>query len=251
MARHITNDKCSLYHTEYCDLLNMQTCESCHVNETKEYDQALEDMRVLKELLPEDGVHDLFSGDACVLCKKEPRGRKEYFGLVDLGHPEPRRKKRSVIGVKVDCKVGSLVPIQLGTCKKCRNRMLLLEYLPILLPLITGLLTLIVLILPGVSDSMERIGTILPFALFAVLVLLSLAVAGLLKRVLKRRYADVMAVDPFEIPKLSKMRENGWFPLSTSGNAVRIVFTRKRMAAGAGTGTPEEALADRQAMTDR
>jgi hypothetical protein len=245
MTRSITNKACKLYHTEYCDLLHMRSCEACFVKSDEDCQAVVSDLDVLKTLLPDEGLHTLFETAECQLCKTDKKGEQAYYGLLDLGHPEPRRSKRSILGMKVNCKTGSLAPVQVSVCKKCRRRLLLLEYLPILIPLIVGILTLVLLLQPGVADGMERYNMLMPFVLFAVLILIAMVFGAILKRGLRMKYAKEMHLDFFEIPLLKKMKEKGWIPLSTSANAVRMVFTKQRMTQGVLTGTPEEALQDR------
>ena len=243
MKRIITNEKCRLYHTPHCDLLNMPSCEVCIMNgKEEESEQVANDLDVLASLLPEGGIYPLFSTEECRLCKKEHPNKRAYYGLMDLGHVEPKRTKRSIIGLKVKSAVGSLVPVQISVCNACRKRILVLEYLPILLPLIVGIVTLIALMLPGVSDALERTATLLPFALFVALVLISAIAGKVLSNVLEKRYAKLTELDPFQLPILKQMREKGWFPLNVNGKRLRLVFVKKRMHMGVGTGTPEDAV---------
>ncbi len=243
MKRVITNENCRLYHTPHCDLLNMPSCEVCIMNgKEDEAEQVANDLDVLSSLLPEGGIHTLFDTEECRLCKKEHPNKRAYYGLMDLGHPEPKRTKRSIIGLKVKSAVGSLVPVQVAVCNPCRKRILMLEYLPILLPLFVGILTLIVLMLPGVSDALERIATLLPFGLFVALVLLSAILGRVFANVLEKRYAKLTELDPFALPVLKEMKHKGWFPINVNGKRLRLVFVRKRMTMGVGTGTPEDAV---------
>lgn len=244
MNRVIDNTACPLYHTPECDLLNMPACEKCIVNGREEDDakQIKADLDTLTALLPEGGVYPLFAGDECQLCKKDPPNKKAFYGLLDLGHPEPKRTKRSVIGIKIKAAVGSLVPIQIGVCAACRKRILMLEYLPVLLPLAAGVVALGALLLPGVSDSLEQAGMLIPLAVFAGVVVIAALAGRLITGMLEKRYAKLTALDPFELPILRKMREKGWFPINTNGKRLRLVFTKKRMQMGVGTGTPEDAV---------
>ncbi|HWR23003.1 MAG TPA: hypothetical protein VN366_05930 [Feifaniaceae bacterium] len=243
MKRVITNETCGLYHTPQCDLLNMPSCEVCVMNgKEEESGQVISDLEVLSSLLPESGIHPLFDTDECRLCKKPHPNKRAYYGLMDLGHPEPKRSKRSVIGLKVKSAVGSLVPVQISVCNACRKRILMLEYLPILLPLVVGILTLVVLMLPGVSDALERIAMLLPFALFLVLVVAAAVAGRVLANTLEKRYAEQTELDPFNLPILKEMKENGWFPINVNGKRLRLVFVKKRMHMGVGTGTPEDAI---------
>lgn len=243
MKRVITNEKCRLYHTPHCDLLNMPSCEVCIMNgKDEESEQVAHDLEVLSSLLPEGGIHPLFDTDECRLCKKPHPNKRAYYGLMDLGHVEPKRTKRSIIGLKIKSAVGSLLPVQISVCNACRKRILTLEYLPILLPLFVGILTLVALMLPGVSDALERIAMLVPFALFLVLVVVSAIVGRVLSNVLEKRYAKQTELDPFNLPILRQMKETGWFPINVNGKRLRLVFVKKRMHMGVGTGTPEDAI---------
>lgn len=243
MKRIITNEACRLYHTPHCDLLNMPSCEVCIMNgKEEESEQVASDLSVLASLLPEGGIHPLFDTEECRLCKKPHPNKRAYYGLMDLGHVEPKRTKRSIIGLKIKSAVGSLVPVQISVCNACRKRILMLEYLPILLPLFVGILTLIALMLPGVSDALERAAMLLPFALFLVLVVVSAIVGRVLSNVLEKRYAKLTELDPFALPILREMKEKGWFPINVNGKRLRLVFVKKRMHMGVGTGTPADAV---------
>ncbi len=243
MGRKITNTECKLYHTLHCDLLNMPSCAECMVNSTEEGpEQTIKDMDILMGLLPEGGIHHLFSGRECVLCKGKPN-KRDYYGLIDLAHPEPKRTKRSVIGLKVKSAVGSLIPVQLGVCDKCRKRILRVEYLPVTLPVFAGMFTLLALSIPGISDALERIAAVLPFSVFIAVVVIGALAGKLISSALEKRYDKVMYLDPFELPTLREMKEKGWFPLNTNGKRLRMIFVKRRMRMGVGTGTPEEATA--------
>ena len=243
MGRKITNAECKLYHTAQCDLLNMPSCAECMVNSTEEgADQTIKDMDILMELLPKGGIHHLFSGSDCVLCKGKPN-KRDYYGLIDLAHPEPKRSKRSVIGLKVKSAVGSLVPVQLGVCNACRKRILRVEYLPVTLPVFLGMFVLLALSIPGISDALERTAAVLPFVIFIAVVAIGAVAGKLISSALSKLYDKVMYLDPFELPTLREMKEKGWFPLNTNGKHLRMIFVKRRMRMGVGTGTPEEATA--------
>ncbi len=240
MQRNIHNKDCKLYHTQQCDLLNMASCDECIVN-GKDDDAELikHDLDILLGLLPSGGVSPLFDTEECVLCKGE-KNKRSCYGLIDLGHAEPKREKRSIIGLKVRARVGSLLPVQLSVCRACKRRLLILDYLPIALPVVIGLAVLLVFMLPGVTASLERTATIMPFALFIVSILLASVLGSLFARTLGVRYAKYTYLDVFELPLLKEMKEKGWFPLNMSGKKPRLIFVRNRMRMGVGTGTPTD-----------
>ena len=240
MQRNIHNKDCRLYHTPQCDLLNMPSCDECIVNDKADDAELIQkDLDILAGLLPEGGVSPLFDTDECVLCKGE-KNKRAVYGLLDLGHAEPKREKRSILGLKVRARVGSLLPVQLSVCKACKRRLLILDYLPAVLPVIVGLAVILVFMLPGITASLERTAPIMPFALFVVSLLLAAVLGSLLSRTLAGRYSKHMHLDVFELPLLNEMKENGWFSLSTTGKKPRLIFVKNRMRMGVGTGTPED-----------
>ena len=241
--RSITNTRCALYETVYCDLLNMQACENCFVNGAKDYEPILRDLDVLLNLLPEEPPHTLFAGEECCLCKTEQKGKRAYYALADMAHPEPVRSKRSVIGMKVKTQVGSLLPLQVGACKKCRNRMLALEYLPVLLPLGFGMLSLLLLMIPAIGEGLARLNRAFPLMLFASMTLIALLAGMIARRRLHAAYDSVMYCNVLELPYVQKLIARGWFPLNKNGNTVRVIFTKNRMRNGVCTGTPADANA--------
>lgn len=242
--RRITNTSCKLYHTAQCDLLNMPSCAECILNSDPEAaEQVMQDMQILMNLMPEGGISHLFAGDDCVLCKGKPN-KREYYGLLDIAHPEPKRTKRSVLGLKVKSAVGSLIPLQLSVCNACRKRILRLEYLPVTLPVYLGAAALLALTIPGVSDAIERTSAVLPFVIFVAAVVIGAVAGKFISSALRKHYAELTVLDPFELPTLAQMKEKGWFPLNTNGKRLRLIFVKKRMRMGVGTGTPEEATAE-------
>jgi len=249
MARNITNEKCSLYHTRYCDLLNMPTCEACIATDEKtNVEELRSDLDVMESLLPEEGVTDLFESETCQLCKGEHPGKRACYAMLDMAHVEPRRKKRNIIGFKINSRVGTLVSVQLSCCAACRNRIRLAEYMTVLLPVAVGVVLLGILNIRAISEPLKAINPFLPFGVFALLVAAA-AVAGVgVRKALVRKFSSVMHVDPLDHPRLKKMMAKGWFPLRINDKQTSIVFSKERLQSGFGTGTKADALAEEAEM---
>ncbi len=242
MARDVTEQGCKLYGTKYCDMLNMPSCDVCTVNgKEEEHERVMEDLDILEGLLPQGGISDLFTAEECQLCRTEPKGARSCYALLDMAHKEPVRKKRNVIGLKVNTSIGSLVPVQLSCCSACRRRLRILEYLPIVLPLALTVIALILLSIQGISTALKQVGYYMPMIVLLAVVGIGLLVAVVLSRYLREKYAKVMYVDPLVIPKLQEMTQAGWFPLNQNKKkTARVVFLKKRMASGVGTAAPQE-----------
>ncbi len=244
MRRIITNQSCELYQTEQCDLLNMPGCKECFLNnDPSAAKQIMADMDVLKSLMPEGGVAPLFESPNCQFCRVQPAGKRACYALLDMAHAEPRREKRSIIGLKVKAKVGTLLPLQIATCADCRKRLRVLDYVPTLVPLATAIMLLLLFMLPALNDALARIHLIMPLVIFVAVELLSVLVAQILKGRLEKKYSEVMRLDPFEISTVGAMKAKGWFVLSGSDKRPKMLFSRRRMRMGVGTGGPEDANA--------
>lgn len=243
MAREIRGEGCELRDTQYCALLNMQSCENCVAfdKEPDELARMRSDLDVLTSLLPEGGIAHLFLSESCQLCKGENPGRRACYAMVDMAHKEPVRKKRSGIGIKVKSLTGSLVPVQIACCADCRKRLRALEYLPIAIPLLAAVLLLVFVNIEPVSDRLRDVAVSLPAILFVGGVMLACLLGKLAAASLEKEYKAKMHIDPLELPTLREMREKGWFPLNQDKNkGVRPVFLKERLKQGVCTGAPEE-----------
>ena len=130
-----TATTCPLYGKPECDVLNMQSCKDCPMRDQEVRENMQSDVRLFTSLLPEEGIAPLFESPDCQLCRGEDKNPRDGYGILDLGHREPKRTVRSgFLRLKKKDPVGFIAPLQFAICKKCRQRLLLLEYLPLLAP---------------------------------------------------------------------------------------------------------------------
>ena len=131
MDRTIDNRECPLYGTRYCELLHMRTCAQCPLTRpnygiTPETLRA--DLDLYETLLPEGGIAQLFEARTCRLCRDEASaGRRQGYAIFNMAHPEPERMERGLIFGKRRAAAGTMVPVQLAVCQRCRRRLLLLD----------------------------------------------------------------------------------------------------------------------------
>ncbi len=245
MARIVDNSNCKLYHTRYCDMLNMPSCGECAFSgKQEECDRVMEDLDVLEGLLPEGGITALFEAKECQLCKGPNKKKRSCYAMVDMAHIEPVRTKRNAIGMKTRTNVGSLLPVQAACCDDCRKRLRLVEYLPVVLPVAVGFLALLLVSLDVVNGPLKRISMALPLLVFAVVVVMAMLAGRLIAKGIVKRNAPNMTFDMMELDTLRKMTEKGWFPLNAKKRGrVSPVFLNKRLKAGVGTGTLADAVA--------
>ncbi|MDO4544236.1 MAG: hypothetical protein Q4C01_06740 [Clostridia bacterium] len=232
--------ECKLSQSRTCAMLNMGECSRCPLNNVKTDNSALkEDVELFETLLPEEGLYSLFETDECQLCKGENKEKKAGYAILDMGHSEPKRlqRKSRLFG---SGKTGFLAPLQFAVCKKCRRRLLALDYIPLICTVITTAISLIFVV-----DDHQRMGlngTALGFALPMVIVLAAILIGYIGGRIvrnqLKKSWSSKSCLDLTEHPFTQKMLEKGWFFLFNDKKA-KPIFSRKLIERGLGTATKE------------
>lgn len=238
MDRTINNRRCPLYGTHTCELLHMRDCGQCPLTRpgTEITPEMLrKDLDLYETLLPAGGIAPLFEAKTCRFCREETQaGKRQGYAIFNMAHPEPARMERGLLFGKRRSAAGTMVPVQLAVCKHCRRRLLLLDYLPLLVPTVAGAILLVLLADGAVSDAVASVAAYLPFLLWAGGVALAWGAARLVCARLKKRFAADMYVDVLEHPTLAEMREKGWFPVPAR-DGVRLVFSKSRLCSGLGT----------------
>lgn len=239
MANYIDNKNCRLYGTEYCELLNMPSCDGCAFGKLQtdhEAEEAMRDLDVLMEHIPEEGVSPLFMSETCQLCRDGHPHKRDCYAVADIGHPEPQRMHRNFIGVKTKCRVGSLIPVQIACCSRCRRNYFLVEYLPAFVSVIVAVAALAVLAVRSVYEPLSAVNALLPLGIFAALVILGYVLGRLLRNGLKKAKSRETEFDIWQLPLLKKLASLGWQPLTADKAVSRLVFTKKRAGHGVYSG---------------
>jgi len=234
----INNEKCKLYGSQYCDLLNMGECKGCAFGDIKFDEEAQgvrDDLELLMNLVPEEGVAPLFTGDQCQLCVGEPR-KATCYAFTDIGHAEPERIKRNFLGMKSRARVGSMIPLQIAACDRCRWNYQLLEFLPTILGLLFPVAALIALSIGSVQRALAAVGEWVPLLVFVAAVGVGF-LASILSRTLIRKYKSRETLfDAWQLPVMKKLKGLGWFSLTEDKRGARLVFSKKRLIRGVFTG---------------
>lgn len=238
MLREYTNTQCKLYGTDYCKLMHMTNCKRCTVACTDEREAAriTGALDQLKALMPEDGIADLFITRECVLCKGDRKGKRRYYGMVDLGNPLPRSSRPDTMGFKPKAKAGSIVPVQLAACSRCRRNYLLAGYLPVYLATGFALAALVVMSIRSLREALMAVTYGLPFYVFAGATLLGIILGAALRSSALKKLKNETEFQVMNLPKLKAMAEKGWFELYPQKRVSRLIFTKKRLRAGVYTG---------------
>lgn len=238
MEQERTNRNCPLWGTETCARLNMRACRGCPAEnkDPGEAENIRNDVNTLYSFLPKEGIHGLFLDESCSLCKGEDKGKRECYGLFDMGHadPRPREKKLSLFRGKT---YGFVIPLQFGCCRSCRRQFQLLGWLPMLSAILILGAALLVVAREPVAQSLRNVWRGLPLLSMLLAAGVSVLVSKALANGLRARFNRHTYMDLKDHPMVQRMAALGWESL-TEGKYLQPVFTRKRLSYGIGTAVP-------------
>ncbi len=218
------NEKCAASDSALCRWIG-KDCGECHIRSVKHDDEVkklTQDFEVTMSLLPDD-IDDLMGQD-CQLCKGERRPRSGY-ALIDLAHQEPKSETGMFFGLgkKVRRKVGSLMPLSISVCGKCRKILRISELLKWISAAVFLAIAIAALAIPG----LRALGEGILFAMVAAGVLLGyLAGKAVSAAYVKAKSKDVR-FNVFEIPICAKMQDAGWFTMQDDTPVTRYIFSRR------------------------
>jgi hypothetical protein len=230
--RKLTDTECALYGTESCALLHMLDCDKCPLKDRVADPAIHDDLKLFCKLQPEGTVASLFESKTCTLCKDEPKGKPTCFAVFDMAHTEPKALARRKFLQKQE--TGFMVPLQFACCSKCRRRILLQSYLPLITPIVLTLIVLPFVMIERFAQAMRQVAGWLPFAVVLAAIVGGYAVGKLLAYLYKRKVESDMYIDVRTHPFVTAMTEKGWRPLFNDRSA-HLAFTRNRIGHGLGT----------------
>ncbi|MBQ2202158.1 MAG: hypothetical protein II412_06255, partial [Clostridia bacterium] len=191
-----------------------------------------DDLRLFCTLQPEGTGAQLFESKTCTLCKNEPKGTPTSFAVFDMAHTEPKNlAKRKWLSRQ---ETGFMVPLQFACCSKCRRRILLQSYLPLITPIVLSLIALPFVMTERFAQTMRQAAGWLPFAVVVAAIVGGYGVGKLLSHLYKRKCEADMYIDVRTHPFVSAMTEKGWRPLFNDRSA-HLAFTKQRINRGLGT----------------
>lgn len=233
--RRLHNPKCPLSGTHYCDLLNMQSCKTCTIGgcgDTPE--QVMNELAYYeRELLPEGGIAQLFLDHRCQLCKTEPRGERQGYAILEMAHRDPKRIQRRMYGERIS-PVGIMIPVQFSICAHCRRRLLWIDMLPTLVPLVFAVVWLALSGIDAVKEPLLDIASWLPFGIWIALLLIGWLTGRTAAAKLTAEAEKTMYVEVTDHPVVREMMEKGWFPIARE-NGTKLLFSKSRRVRGLGT----------------
>ncbi len=239
MEQERTNRNCPLWGSETCARLNMRACRGCSAEDkdARECENIRDDVNTLYAFLPEEGVAGLFAGRECSLCRGEVKGRKESYGLFDMGHADPRARKKK-LSLFRNKTYGFVIPLQFGCCRDCRRRFQLIGWLPMLVTIVILGAALLVVGRESVAQSLRNIWRGLPLLAMVLAGGVSFLAGKLLTNLLRARFNERTYMDLKDHPLVQRMLALDWEPV-VEGKYPQPVFTRKRLSYGVGTAVPE------------
>ena len=179
--------------------------------------------------------------DTCLLCAGEKKNPREYYAITDLAHKEPQRTKTSVIGIKVKANVGSLIPVQIACCKRCRRNFLMRDYLPWIITVAITIALIAILSVVPLRESLVGINELLPLAIFAGVFVAGYLIGQIVRNAFVKAKESQTLFDVGKLPIIKKMLEKGWFSLFGEKKGLRLIFSKKRLERGWFSGDSVEA----------
>lgn len=231
-GRNLSDTACRLYGTKSCALLNMRTCEECPLKGRVADEQIITDLKLFCDLMPEGSAAQLFESMTCTLCKGEPKGQPSCYAVFDMAHTEPKQLSRRRLFSKQS--TGFMVPLQFACCSACRRRLLLIAYLPLLVPIVLTGAALPLVTIEHTAEALRAIAGWFPLLIVAFAILGGYALGKLLSVLYKKKCETVMYTDVREHPFVLSMQNKGWRPLFND-RQMRIAFTKKRIQKGLGS----------------
>ena len=238
MEQERTNRNCPLWGTETCARLNMRACRGCPAEgkDPRECNDIRDDVNTLFSLLPEEGIASLFTDKTCSLCKGESKGERESYGLFDMGHADPRARKKKLSLFRSKA-YGFVVPLQFGCCRACRRRFQLLSWTPMLTTILILGAALLIVAQEPVAQSLRNVWRGLPLLVMLLAAGLSFLMSKVLTRALRARFNERTYMDLRDHPLVQRMVSLDWESV-VEGKYPQPVFTRKRLCYGVGTAVP-------------
>lgn len=239
----IFDENCLLYGTPHCRILNMESCNSCYIHNLCEDDRrkAMEDIRMIAAAMPVGGMEELKESDECAFCRGMKNPADGGYALFDIGHLNPKamnERKKGNKAYKRD--VSLVVPVQLPICRRCRRRIQLINFLPLVIGLIIAALSFIIITSEPVYGALNKFSRIIPVLASAIGVLLAIAIASLVKMILKNTGERKTVLRPGTLKPIEKMRSEGWFVIESGEFDIPLTFSKKGLKTGIMTGGDQE-----------
>ncbi|MGI6162116.1 MAG: hypothetical protein ACOYJD_08825 [Christensenellales bacterium] len=185
-------------------------CQKCFLKDEK--DDKIASMReglaITQSLFPDEGIDRLKNSDKCVLCMGKPEPTSSY-ATVYMAHEEPPAHKRLLFGLgkEVRSDIGSLIPVEMASCAKCRRRHFWIGFIRPFMTVGLPLLLLVAFMIPAIGSALSFPW---PIVIMAISALVGAGAASLIRdNIIKEAKGDT-ALNAEEVPALNEMIDKGW-----------------------------------------
>ena len=222
------NEDCKITDSVLCKWLD-KDCKNCYVHTLKKSDEAIEmlnNFQVTLELLPSD--FDELQSEDCCFCKGKKNPRAGY-AIVDLAHSEPVHMKGMFFGFgkKVRQRIGSMMPVSISICKRCRTSLRLTEAFKWLGIVALGGIATGLMVVPAIGEAVSNVSQALPIGIVLVAAAAGYFLGKLLSSLYIKANSQRMAFNVFDIPTVAEMKDRGWFTIQDDGEVTRMLFSHK------------------------
>ena len=232
MSVEKTNKACELNGTDFCNYIGSEGCQTCYLNKSdgkSDHIKIKESWDATLDLIP-DNIDEVHTSKECWLCRGEHKNVAERYALAELANKEPIYKKGYFwgLGPKVAMKIGSLLTIPVPCCKKCEKNIktcIRMRWGIGVIGVILGLAVLIVLL--SIAQS-AQIWIGIPYIAAVIVAAAGIITGSVTANAYKRKKQAETAMNLFETPILSEMKEKGWFAMQEDNGTPRMRFSNKK-----------------------
>ncbi|MBQ9950489.1 MAG: hypothetical protein IJO93_07215 [Clostridia bacterium] len=191
-----------------------------------------EAVRVSEMIDTDDYMTASLSG-FCQLCADDSDVRtKNIYGLTDFGNVEPKTERSIKLGGE---RTGTVLPISIPVCKRCRRNYLLVQNLPTLISVTVIALALLFVNLPSVKQSLYDGNLFVPpvmrpFFVFALVTAITVILCAALRRVLIEKLSAKTLFNILEIKTLPFLSKGGWMRLYGNKHFSQVLFAPQKPA---------------------
>ncbi len=225
------NTQCTIKDSALCNWVHKEDCANCYVMELSNDEQAdaLKRWEVTQSLLPDD-VDALHQSETCLFCVKDPLPRSCYATL-DIANPEPESKKGMFFGIgkKVRSRIGSLIPLAISCCSRCRKVFFMADAIRYTTPLVFLVIGILLTLIPPVHSLLNAAGALMSTLFVVAMFLIGILAGRVFFNLYVKNKGREVRLNVFDIPIVAKMQDMGWFLLEGEGPVTKLIFSKNKM----------------------
>jgi hypothetical protein len=223
------NEDCQISDSVLCKWMD-KDCKDCYIHTLKKSDEPKEmlgNFQVTLELLPRE--FDELQGETCCFCKGEHKNERAGYAIVDFAHSEPASMKGMFFGFgkKVRQRIGSMMPVSISICRRCRASLRLVEAFKWIGIVVLGGIGVGLMAIKSIGDAVSTVSPALPIGIVLVAAAAGYFLGKLISAAYVKAQSERMAFNVFDIPVMAEMKRRGWFTIQDDGDVTRLLFSHK------------------------